>query len=507
MRSFLHESRIKYVVWLLILLQLALTSSLVVMRLYGYRASFDSAVFDQVLWAIGQTGVPLTTTAPPFTELNWLGWHFSPILYALAPLRMLLPYAETMTLLQCLCFALAGLPLFHCIVRMGLSSATALLLMGVFLFNPILISAAIWDFHEISLACLWVACTFWAWAAYRRAWFLFFLLLMLLTKEHYGLFAACMGILWLHRYPQEKRFGIAVVGAGVLCLIVVLLLIMPWLNGGDHPMLQPPVQSEGVDTTGRYGWLGKPFPLMFATALDIAFNNDVGKIPGILYVFQLLMGWVFLPVFAPLLMLPAIADLAANLLSTNPLPRYVASYHSATILPVLTVAAAGGLLRMQAKGRKWRGIDVTLLLFCTLMMFTMSNPYKVWEMPPVKYSVNMRDVSAIREIVKDKPVTVQSNVGLFFAGRKVVFPFPEKIEQTKYMVFSLYHPFQKIEYNPFFAIYALSPKEHYERLQELLEDCRVLYWNNYWLVLERGEGGLPVKQEVLDRIHYILSRR
>lgn len=481
-----HEQITAISLVFLALLHAALTFLFALMRLYGFKASLlDIGLFDQVLWNMQYRGIPETTATLPFTPQHWFGFHFSPILFSLLPLYTCWPYPEMLQAVQSACFAAAGIPLFYAARACGANRAEAWACALLYWFNPLILGAALWDFHEIAFASLFIALAFWALCAKRFSAMLAALFLLLLTKEHYGIAAAGFGFLWGLRHGDWKR-GIAVMAAGLAATAIILAVVMPHFHGAAHPMLT----GEG-NVVSRYSWLAAPWPEKLDTFTKLMLGDGSSQITGLMHLALLLLSGLLFPLAAPLYLAPAAADLLANLLSTNPMPRHNASYHAAACVPIFIVAGLQGYMWITSKQLASPKLLATTALalaavmpLCGLTFF----PFRVWEL---KLSDAKRDTQAISHIASllgKGPVAAQANVGMFFSGRQAMYPFPNMLDKTDHVVLHLYQPFANPDQQHFNIPYGMNTRAYMEKLRDFMAESgwHVAYWNAPWLVMERG---------------------
>lgn len=475
----------------LVLYTLALAHSLLTLayaltRIYAYKASLlDIGLFDQLLWNLQHTGAPVTTATLPFTPQHWLGFHFSPLLFALLPFYALWPHMELFQVVQSLCFGLAGIPLFFAITSLGVSRAGALAFTLLYWASPLVLSAAIWDFHEIAFSTLFIAMALHALCAKRFAYLLLSLFLLLLTKEHYGVTVAGFGFLWGWHHRDWKR-GTLLMILGVAAIYCVLTIIMPHFSGGAHPMF-----SDEGNVISRYGWMAAPWAEKFQRLFGIFFGDGTPQVTGILHIFLLLLSGLLLPLLAPLYLAPAAADILANLLSSNPMPRHIASYHAAACIPVILLTAAQGYFLTVQKLPRIRIplIAASFLLAVVLPATSVTTlPFSIWELSDVSLKQDARQ-GDIAVLIQDAPVSAQANIGMFFSQREAIYPFPHMLDRSNFVVLYLKHPFADVTRSNFNIPYGTDTAEFVKDAMELLgnKEWGIIYWNEPWLVLKRGE--------------------
>ena len=462
---------------LLVMLHFSIISFSSILRIITYKSSFDLAVFEQTFWSLLHTGIPTVTTQPPFEKLNDFGWHFSPIFYLFLPIYWLVQSPFTLQIIQCLCLSGAAIPIALALKKTSLQNNIILVLIASLLFNPFYFNAAIWEFHEASIACPIIACAYLALLARNKLWFVILLFLLLLVKEHFGLSVAGFGLLWWYR-NKEMKFGLSVAIGGVVALIAILFVIMPYLNNGvGHIMFQA---AQGENSSARYSWLSGNLGQIAHGFIQIFFLED--DKPSALYLLILLASGAFFPILALVFMLPAMADLSAIMLSSNSMQRYLASYHSCSLIPIIIMASAIGIEKYQTYTGKILPAKhlLLLLMICIFPLYSsnaLNTAYRLLDSAPI---INFAVVDKIETLIADEPITVQPNIGFLFADRAEIYPFPEKLEKSKFVILYNHHPYKNSEHNPFNSIYATSPDKHYKLVAELIQNKQ---WN---IILDEG---------------------
>lgn len=459
-----------------------------ILKILTYKTSFDLAVFDQTFWMMMHTGIPHVTTQPPFEELNAFGWHFSPVFYFLLPIYALIPSPFTLQIIQCASYSLAAIPVAYAL-RMKVADGIALGITGILLFNPFYLNASLWEFHESSLACPLIGLAYWALLTRAKRIFLLCLFLLVLTKEHYGLCAAGFGLLWW-RHNHDGRFGLWVAALGGLAFIFILGFAMPVLLGSTHPMVDNAV-------TPRYNWLFSPDAHLFSTLYKLLFTTSLG-ISGLGYLCALGVAFAGMPFLAPLYMLPAAGDVAAALLSTNPLPKSWLSYHSAGIIIVLAIASGFGIAQW---GKTTRGQTRPAMLLSYIAVIALITTCLFHSMGIYQFELNKRaetvDFDIVRKItpvIGNAPVSVQPNIGFLFSERPGIYRFPAHADRCDFIILYLRHPYSDPNFNPFSTLYSYQlPADHYRKITELLgnPEWKIALWDNNWLLLEKNAGSEP----------------
>ena len=429
----------RWLVGIIIFVHFSIILVLGLSRYWGYMSSInDIGQFDQAIWGILHGEFFLNNIC--FNQVtNWLGPHFTPILILFAPMYAIIPSANWLTLAQALALSLAAWPLFLLASHVCLSEKAGLLWAVAYLVNPFLLNAAAWDFHPMTLAVPFVTISMLA-IEKKKPYLLFAsTFVILLCKEHFGIMAVGFGLLW---YIRNKSWqpGASLVSIGIMHSFIVLGIIMPALSStGDHIML-----------VSRYGWLGhsigeiviRLFTDSFSIIKTVVIHNG-----GFFYIALLLSTFCGLPILAPEFLIPGLADLMANMLSANNMPRFPFAYHSVTLIPVLATAAIYGTKRLSAYQARYNLAQLTGLAVIAgvtggyiLAPLPLPGALNVWA--PV-HLLNQPDqrVQIIRSLVGDvTSVSAQANIGSHFSQRKEIYRYPNKVGEVDAIILRLESP-------------------------------------------------------------------
>lgn len=504
---------------LAILAYFSLALLLGLFRHWGYMSSLhDLGQFDQAVWGSLHGAWFLNTNNLFHIPINWLGFHFNPILLLFIPLYSWIPDAIWFAIAQALALSLAAWPIFLLASRFYQSEQMGFLWALAYLLNPFLLSAAAWDFHPITLAVPFVAMGFWA-IEKRDAVLLSVACVMILTvQEHLGIMVLGFGLLW---WLQSKRWksAAALIALGAAHAILVLGVIMPALSPtGQHQMV-----SSELGQLSRYGWLGSSVSEILTTSL--MHPVEVIKIvmldlQGALYLFVLLMPFVGFPVAAPAFILPGLADLAANMLSANFMPRTLIAYHSVSLVPVLTVAAIYGARRLSFLVKRYSPKELTG--FVMVASFAASYFLAPWPLPgahnpwkPVHF-VNGPDptVQTVRSTVgTNASVSAQANIGPHFTQRQAIYIFPERLNKVDAVILRLETPTTKLHPPELGELATLAyhlkmpPARYLASIDCLLSNkkYKIALWKDPWLVFSKESPDLSLQKEVEQKIFQLMK--
>ena len=498
---------------IIVCLHFALLLAMGLFRHWGHMNNLnDLGFFDQAVWGTLHGQWFLDTNNIFGKPTNWLGTHFNIFLLLFVPLYAILPAAEWFAIAQALALSVAAWPIFLLASRVHESERTGLLWAIIYMLNPFLLSAAAWDFHPVAIAVPFIAG---ALLAVEKKTFLLFMiccLFLLLIQEQFGLTVAGFGILWWLKHREWKR-GLLLIGIGLLHTLVILGFIMPALSPtGSHWAISPSSQGN------RYGWLGGS---LFEILNNIVFH-PISMLKTVLsmdftIIYCVLLILPFLGFFfaAPIWLLPAIADFSANTLSSISLPKLPISYHSVTLVPILTVAAIYGARRIAPLLARATSIPTTILLLLstlglsyTLAQLPLPGALNFWK--PVNW-VQFPDpaLKQIRELIAKHPsVSIQANVGPHFSQHPLVFRYPYKVGEADTLVLWLDSPTLRLDIKDGLGFGSLThhlqmkPATYLASIECLLlgHDYGVVLWDEPWLVAAKGPKIMNVDTLIQNKL-------
>jgi len=435
--------------------------------------------------------------------------HFNPILALFAPLYAIRPAAEWLILIQALAISITAWPLYVLGVRVLSSEHSAMLWTIVYLFNPFVLGAAAWDFQSIALASPLMALGMLSLELKRPKLLLFSCLLLLLVREHFGVAVAGFGVLWWLRHRTLVP-GLLAVGLGGASFLMVLGVIMPALSPvGSHMML-----SQDLGQLSRYGWLGSSMSDVVRTL--VLHPVDVLRVVflelgGWMYATLLLLPLAALPLAGREFLLPAVADLTANLLSANPMPRSVFAYHSIALIPVLVVAGMHGARRLSrferysVVGLGRLVLVASLLVTYRLLPLPLPGATNIWE--PVEYRLRPeKSLSEIRALLPSEvTLSAQANIAPHFTQRASIRAFPHGLGEVDCVVLRLASPTGRIggdnpgEVGSLAHHLQMDPADFLTSVRDVVasDEYALRYWNPPWTVLCRGASMGDAEKETI----------
>jgi len=495
-------------------------------RHWGFLTSInDLANFDQAIWGT-INGEFLLNTDLFNMPISRLAIHFDPIQLVFVPFYLLYPSVAWLTAGQSFALAITAWPIFTLASRVLESEKLGLLWALIFLVNPFILNAGAWDFHPITLAVPFVAFGFVGLESKNFKFMLFSAFIILMCKEHLGIMITCFGILW---WIKTRRWvpALILVLLGITHFYFVLKVIMPALSPtGAHLMM-----SDEMPQFDRYTWLGKSFGEMIENAVSspiTILKTALISMGGLSYLLILMLPFLFFPLLTLTYLLPGLADLAANILSEVSLPKSPIGYHSATLIPILTISAIYGLKKIMAWQKRYSLLSCTaFILFSSIIMGYLLAPLPLpkainyWK--PNSF-VNLPDhrIKEIHRLIgKDTSVSIQANLGSHFSQRRDIYRFPNKIDKVDIIIFRFESPTMNInnlkqekEAKRGFPLHMLDnhlqmdKKDYLTSVEKLLEDKNfgIVYWDNPWLVLKRGKKTKDLIADVLASLEELRKK-
>ncbi|MEJ5198270.1 MAG: DUF2079 domain-containing protein, partial [Anaerolineae bacterium] len=417
------------------LLYAALLAAVTVIRHNSFMThAFDLGIHDQALYNILHSGYMRTTLYGPYA-IDYLGDHFSPILFLLAPIYALFQDARTLLVAQSVFLAAGAVPLYLLGRAKTRSALLGLALALGYLLYPALHGVNLRDFHQIALICAPLLAAFYFLERGRDVPFLIALGLALLVKEEAALTVAAVGA-YLLVGKRRYRLGAGVLVAGLAYFAFAVGWAMPHLGG------KPQIDTRfgGYIAPGWNGAAGVAWTLLTNPLFTVIWI--LGNPQKLIFLFQIFLPVLFLPLLAPaaawIVALPALAIL----LLTSAHTQYDITYHySAHLIPSVFYLAALGMARLVglAAGRGW-GRSFRIALAAGLLVATTGMNYLYG--PLISKSgvrLAMPDghdavvASFVAQIPREASVSAMSDIVTHLTARRTAYLFPD-VADAEYLL-------------------------------------------------------------------------
>ncbi len=382
--------------------------------------SFETGRFDlgnmvQAVWSTAH-GDPLAVTNLAGEQSSRLASHVDPILVLFAPLWFVWPSPSMLLVVQSVAVALGALPVYW-LARKHLGSGRGGLGFALaYLLYPATQWTVLAEFHPVALACPLLLFAFWYLDEDRLVPFALFAALAATTKEEIPLAVAGLGA-WYALARRRRAAGAAIAVAGIAAAAIAIGVVQPHFGDGGDPF------------AGRYEEVGGSVGGILKTALTdplrlarVAFDDR-----GVGYLLTLLLPLAFLPLGAPLALLPAVPDLALNLLSSTRTQTSIHFHYAAPLIPAFFAAAIFAAAKLRF------AIERALVVLMLIANFVLG-AIPVWAALPGGEDLQARSAlvsahdrvaaRALEAIPSDAVVSASNSLGAHLSARRRVLSFP-----------------------------------------------------------------------------------
>ncbi|MBI4450094.1 DUF2079 domain-containing protein [Candidatus Uhrbacteria bacterium] len=300
----------------------------------------DVAHWLQLLQGIVETGIPYVESHAfiiPGTR-NYFSVHFVPLTYLVAIPFALLPYPQTIFVLNIFVMSSAAIPLYLLARYRTGDRRFALLLAVLLLWYPTFQYLTLYEFEMLRFSIPILLWMLYAWERQRIGWYYICVVLAVLVREEVGLTVAMVGVLlvlrraWLH--------GIITTLFGLSAFTIITGLLMPLFRDGTYEHI----------ALGAYDAFGRtPFAVAIGVLthpirmLTVAFHPV--KLANLAMLVIPLLG---LPLLAPVALLPTLPTVAVGLLSASFAHSSYLLYYVAPAIPFLFLAVIEAWPRVTA---------------------------------------------------------------------------------------------------------------------------------------------------------------
>ena len=399
-------------------------SSLSVLRHRAFQTGrFDLGNMVQAVWSTAH-GHPLEVTGLRGDEISRLAAHFDPALAAFAPLWLVWPNSDSLLVAQAIAVALGAVPVFW-LARKHLGSERAGLGFALaYLFYPPTQWLTLNEFHPVALACPLLLFAFWYLDEDRLIPFALFAIAAVTTKEEVGFVVAGLGIWYALARRRRVEGGLIALGGVAVSAFAIEVVIAHFNHAGSSSFFS------------RYNEVGgSPGGILRTAVTDpwkIVTSAFTGR--GLGYLLELLVPLGLLALLSPLVLVAAVPELAANLLSAATTQTSIRFHYTAGLIPVVVAASVLGAARV-ARHRP----DLTAPLTTTAVVLAVASNYVLGAIPLWRYlpwgeqteataaQVSEHDrvaASALRLVPSNAVVSATNTLGAHLSARRRVLSFP-----------------------------------------------------------------------------------
>ena len=367
---------------------------------------FDLGNMVQAVWSTAE-GDLLEVTDLTGDQVSRLGAHADPILAAFAPLWWVWPSPTSLLVVQAVVIALGALPVFWLAGKHLGSPRNAAFFAVAYLAYPPIQWLALDEFHAVALACPLLLFAIWYLDEDRVLAALPFLAVAALTKEEIPLAIAGIGA-WYAISRRRHATGAAIAAAGLALGAAYFTLVIPHFRSGESSAFY-----ERYDAVG--GSPGGIVKNAFTDPLVIAEALTEGR--DLTYLLELGLPLLGLFLASPLVLIGALPELGANLLSDVSTQTSIEFHYTAPIVPFLvagTVFAAARFPRL-----------APFVLLATLVGAVALGPFRHGELRPDRISAHDRVAQRAVELIPgDAAVSSTNGLGAHLSARRRILSFP-----------------------------------------------------------------------------------
>lgn len=447
-------------------------------------SALDMAIMDQMMWNTAHRRFLETTFLFPF-PVGFLVHHFSPILALLVPFYWIAPSPEVLVIVQVCVVAVSTVMLYASMAQITGHKWLSAILAGSILLMPGIHRGLLFDFHQDSLAMLFLSLSMYALVHEKWGWGSMTWLGALLCKEETAIYGIAIGLFMAIGLKMRLR-GWAFVGLNALWLALVIYVFMPFFGG------------SGDSTFGwyqRYALLGTNFrTIVGAMVMNPIRTSNVlltrDRIGGLLVLLAVALPTLRRLPAALILLLP----LAINSLSDMMEQQWFSLHYTFMPCVMVYMATAYGIkdlvVHWKAQQETGIGIDVqrrlwmfaAYLLGVTTLLWLMGSPLGLNIRPTLRgYRIDRHDQlgrTILAEIPATASVIAQDNLAAHLSQRRYITLFPRQLDVVvDYYVFDVTS-----------STYPLTRKEYHTYVLHVMQnaDYGPILVEDGYIILERG---------------------
>jgi uncharacterized membrane protein len=376
------------VLWAVVAVVFAVYTTLSVARyVTGNPTSWDLGIFTEAVARYSHFQAPLVA----IKGMDVMGDHFSPIVAVLAPLFWLFPSPVTLLVAQAVLAAVSVIPVYRAAAAL-LTRNEARLIAAAYGLSWGLASMVWYDFHEVAFAVPLLACSMSALARRHLRAAAVWAAPLVWVKEDQGWTLAALGIVLAFAYRQRLAGGL-LAAWGITWSLLATYVLIPAMN----PHHAYPYWKDGPHHLGvlASGWetKGPMLALLLLPTAGLALRSPLA--------------------------LAAVPALALRLTSSNSAYWGTSWHYSATVMPILFVAAVDGLHRIRAAKRPawarglapWLGAHgPALMLAVSAAMVFQSNLNQLWQPGTYRTPAHIQAAARAERMIPDGQ-TVAATLG------------------------------------------------------------------------------------------------
>lgn len=420
------------IVVFLIVVYTAIFSYYSILRHNAFASNYDLGNMDQTIWTTLHGNFFTMSTA--IGNASRLATHADFILILLAPIYTIWDNVRMLLITQSFLLALGAIPVFMISKKILSNKLISIILVLVYLLNPGLQKANLYDFHGVTLAIPALLATFYFALVKKWRFYWLFFFISIITKEEVSAVLAIMGFLIGFSF-KEWKIGLASFLIGILWFPFMVFYIMPMVTQTNQHWafdLWFSGPKKDIDTYN------------IINLLDSIWKSITSPL-SLKYYPLLLWPFAFLPLIGLPWVLMALPDLLINTISVYDGMKTIDAHYQSTIIPGFIIATIFAFRNINFLSKKVKIINakltivfLSLFLFLTSIIFSYSNgPLPIspncWCMMFKVTNEDKEFEKIIQALPKDAVISASGEVRSHLAHRQNAFNIPTIPENVEYV--------------------------------------------------------------------------
>jgi uncharacterized membrane protein len=372
-------------------------------------ATWDLGIFTEAIRGYSNLKAPIVDIKGP--GFNLLGDHFHPLIAVIAPIFRLFPSAITLLVAQAILTSVSVVPVYIASAEtLGIAKARVISLAYGLSWGLAAMNS--YDFHEICLAVPLLAFALSALVRGKITSASLWALPLVLVKEDQGLTVAAIGVVIALTHSSRWRTGVLLAYVGIASSIIEVYILIPHFNAAHtYPYW---ADSGGLASLGI--GLGVKVPTVILTLLPTAFMALRSPIAAV-----------------------AVPGVLLRFASPNNLFWGTGQHYSATIMPIVFLAATDGIYRAMTGTKSGRlssltkslAVHAPAMMGATCVALAFQSPLtSLWTANSYRISERARSADRAMSIIP-RGTTVESSLNELapLAARDDVYWWSDKAPQ------------------------------------------------------------------------------
>ncbi|HSX09666.1 MAG TPA: DUF2079 domain-containing protein [Candidatus Saccharimonadales bacterium] len=397
-----------------------------------YTGRFDLGNMAQTVWNSLHGRIFILTNPNGTEQISRLAFHADFILVLLAPIYALWQDPKMLLLIQTF-VAASGAFFVYIIVRDILKDRTiALVFSFIYLLNPGVERANIFDFHAVTLVTTFFFAAYYFFMKKKYVWFIVFAFLAALCKEQIWVIIALFGLM-VFFFHKKRILGASIFIFSLGVFYYLFWVAIPHAYGSQHFALAY-LSDYGANPTQ----IVKGIFLSPAKTITTIFEPT-----RLAYLNDLFMPVGYLALLFPFFLIFAGPDLLIDLLSNNAQLHEIYYQYTATITPFVFLSAIYGIAWLR-KTKLWSLHMSTnrwnFFFIVYLLSFGLFTTYKMGPLPGAvdpnldMFTRQLPDRAYVdtflSQIPKDESVAASNDIGSHLSLRQTIYTVPYGLDRA-----------------------------------------------------------------------------